>query len=405
MSERREPLFKDAIRDARSIPCNYDRLARLNDLAALMVQRSPPLARECLREAITGFQSADDSSGGRITREIIDTAFKIDADFAASLVPLMDDDPARTMAREEMKRRVDILCKKKSIVDGLESWEGSESGYLDLPSSAWLALGSLNAGRMTTLAMDQLRPALRYAGRYALRDGFPILAWAIENVARRSSGTRESRTMIRLIFEGTMSATELVELAATSASVNVRRPASALRVTPSDGILVIRSGERDRAKDFLGRWLRRSASGHLYICDQYFRPTDLELLMLIQSAVPDIEITVLTSRHCQQSGLLSESYRSGWKTISDQTPPKAEIVVVGLETSGKSPIHDRSILSEASGIMLGTSWNSLGISQDSTMRELSERELFGMSQHVEKFILKRARVHGSERLLYETVTL
>jgi len=408
MSDRVEPLFEDAIKDARAIPCNYDRLARLNDLAGLMVRRSPRLARECLREAITGFQSAGDSSGGRITREIIDTAFKIDADFAASLVPLMDDDPARTMAREEMKRRVDILRKKKAIVDGLESWEGSESGYPDLPSSAWLALGSLNAGRMTTLAMDRLRPALQYAGRYALRDGFPIMAWAIENVARRSSGSPDSRSVIRLIFEGTMRATELVELAATSASINVRRPASAVRVTPSDGILVIRSGERRRAEDFLSRWLRRSASGHLYICDQYFRPTDLELLMLIQSAVPDMEITVLTSRHCHQRSAirsLSESYRSGWKTISDQTPPKAEIVVVGLETSGKSPIHDRSILSEASGIVLGTSWNSLGLSQDSTMRELSERELFEMSQHVEKFILKRARVHGTERLLYESVTL
>lgn len=416
VSDRSKPLFEEAINDARSIPCNYDRLARLNDLAALMVRRSGRLARECLREAITGFQSAGDNSGGRITREIIDTAFKIDADFAASLVPLLDDDPARTMAREEMKRRVGILRRKKAIVDGLESWERSESGYPDLPNSAWLALGSLNAGRVNALAMDQLRPALRYAGRYTLRDGFPILAWTIENVTRRSSGSPESRSIIRSIFEGTMSATELVELAATSASITARRPASALRVTPTDRNMVMQSGEtiviqrgeRSRATSLVDRWLRRSASGHLYICDQYFQPADLELLMLIQSAVPDIDITVLTSRRCHQPSAifsLSESYRYGWKKISDQTPPKAEIVVVGMETSGKSPIHDRCILSEASGIILGTSWNSLGLSQDSIMRELSERELSEMSQHVEKFILNRTRVHGGERLLYDTVTL
>lgn len=205
-----------------------------------------------------------------------------------------------------------------------------------------------------------------------------------------------------------MRATELVEIAGASASVTVRRGSLAESTPPSEENMVVKVGEKDRAVEFLRRWLQQTALGHLYICDPYFSPTELDLLMLIQSVVPDIEITVLTSRHCQrqrQIQSLYEAYRTGWQNISDQNPPKAEIVVIGLEGSEKSPIHDRSILNEQSGVSLGTSWNSVGLSQDSVIRVLSEREASDLSEHAGQFLLERRREYRGERLHYETVTL
>ena len=408
-ANRREAVFKEAMDATETIPCTYDRLARLNDLARIMAGRCPHLARKCLYDTIAGFQVAEDDADAHVFRDIIDTAFKIDADFAASLVSLADDDPARAMARHEMKRRLETQSAKKAIIDGLESWDEFESRDPYLPRSAWLALGSLNAGRAhTASSIDQLRRALRAAGQFALHDGFPIIAWVIENAVRRFSGTSQSRSTIRVIFEGAMHATELVEIAGASASITVRRGPLAESTPTSEESMVIKGGEKDRAVEFLRQWLQQTALGHLYICDQYFGPTELDLLMLIQSVVPDIEVAVLTSRHCQQQQQIKslyEAYRTGWQNISDQNPPKAEIVVVGLEGSEKSPIHDRSILTEQSGISLGTSWNSIGSSQDSTIRVMSEREASDLSERVSQFLVERRREYRGERLHYETVTL
>ena len=286
------------------------------------------------------------------------------------LVSLIDDDPARALARHEMRRRLGTLNAKKAIIDGPETWDQFDVGTPDLSRSAWLALGSLNAGRANTARMEQLRPALCTAGRYALRDGFPLLSWVIENAVRRFSGSPQSRATIRLMFDGAVRATELAEVASATASATVRRGRSSVASPTSKKHIVIKRGQRDRAEEFLGSWLERSASGHVYICDQYFGPEELDLLMLIQAAVPAVEVAVLTSKHCHKQRRivsLSEAYRAGWHEISDQRPPTAEIVIVGLEESDKSPIHDRSILSEHSGLSLGTSCNSLGLTQESTM--------------------------------------
>ena len=404
----RELAFEQAMRVTETIPCHYDRLGRLNDLAGMMALKSADLARKCLSDAIKGFQGAEDGTDAHVFRSLVDTAFKIDPDFAGSLVSLADDDPARGMQGHEMNRRLETLRAKKAIIDGPESWDQFEAGKQDIARSAWLALGSLNAGRATTAAMDQLRPALRAAGRHPLREGFPILAWVIENAVRRFAGSHQSRASVRLILDGAIRATEFAELAGTNASISIRRGASSVATPASDDSIVVQRGERDHAEEFLRTWLATSTPGRLYVCDQYFGPTELDLLMLVQSVIPDIDIWVLTSRHCHDQrriGSLYEAYSAGWRTISDQQPPRVEIVVVGLEESRKSPIHDRYILSEQGGIYLGTSWNSLGSSQDSTMKLLSVTEASDLFKRVGQFLIERRREYREERLLYEMVTL
>ena len=261
-ANRQEAVFKEAMDVTETIPCTYDRLARLNDLAGMMAQKCPHLARKCLSDTIAGFQVAEDGADARVSRDMIDTAFKIDADFAASLVSLADDDPARTMARHEMKRRSGNAVRKKSYNrrTGVMGRVRSQKTQT-LPRSTWLALGSLNAGRVHTASIDQIRLALRAAGQFALHDGFPILAWVIENAVRRFSGTSQSRSMIRVIFEGAMRATEFVEIAGTSASVTVRRGTLAESTPPSEESMVVKVGERDRAVEFLRRVVAANGVG------------------------------------------------------------------------------------------------------------------------------------------------
>ena len=404
----RNTVFQQAIQVCETIPCNYDRISRLNDLAEMMSRKSRKLAQKCLSDAIGGLKSAEDGTRVGFFRDLIDTAFKIDEEFAASLVSITDDDPARAIAQHEMKSRLDTLRTRQAIMDGPIPWDRNEPDKPDLPRSSWLALGSLNAGRAHPSALEQLRPALRAASGYALSDAFPILAWVIENVVRKYSGSRQSRATIRSIFEGAVRATELAEIAGSSVSVAVRRDILRASDQTSDASVEVGVGERDQGLEFLSRWLEQLASERIYICDQYFGPSELDLLKLVQSVVPEKEIVVLTSRYHHtkcEIGSLREAYRAGWQKISDQSPPIAEIVVVGTEGSGKSPIHDRSILTEQSGVSIGTSWNSLGVSQKSTIRVLPPMEASNQFDSVAQFALERRREHGGERLLYDTITL
>ena len=176
----------------------------------------------------------------------------------------------------------------------------------------------------------------------------------------------------------------------------------------SDESIVVKYGERERAVEFIRNWLEVSASGHVYICDQYFGATELDLVMLVQSVIPSIEVTILTSlRHQKVKKFLPlyETYRTEWQRVSAQEPPKVEIVAVGLEESGKSPIHDRSILTENGGLSMGTSWNSIGYSQDSTVSVLSEAEASQLSEQVGQYLVDRRREYAGKRLRYESATL
>ena len=406
---RRESVFQEAIENAETIPCIYDRISRLNDLAEMMTRKCPGLAKRCLIKAIEGFRGAENGPVSRILRSVVDTAFKFDPEFAASLVSLADKDPARPVARHGMRRRLETLRTKKAMIDSPETDGQFEKGHDDMPQSAWLALGSLKAGRANAVRLAQLRPAIRAAGRYALRDAFPIMAWVIEN-AQRFSGAFASRSAVRVIFEACIHATELAEIAATSASVTVREgisPAISIPGATDDSIL-IKYGERERAEEFVKNYLEASPSSRVRICDQYFGAPELDLVKLVQLAIPTAEVKVLTSlRHQKNEGFLPlyETYRAGWQGISAQEPPKVEIVAVGFEDSGKSPIHDRIILTENGGIKLGTSWNSIGLSQDSTMGVLSVAEASRLSERMRQFLDDRRRDYAGMRLRYESATL
>ena len=406
-ANHRESVFEEAIQNAEKIPCIYDRISRLNDLAEMMTRKCPALAKRCLTKAIEGFRGAESGPATRILRNVVDTAFKFDPEFAASLVSLADKDPARPVARHEMRRRLETLRTKQVMIDSPDTQEQFENENYDLPQSAWLALGSLNAGRAHPVRLAQLRPAVRAAGRYALRDAFPIMAWVIEN-AQQFSGAFVSRSAVRVIFEACVHATELAEVAATSASVAVREGIASVISPAIDESILVKYGERERAEKFIRNWLEVSSSGRVYICDQYFGASELDLVKLIQLVIPAAEVKILTSlRHQKERKFLPlyETYKAEWQGISAQEPPKVEIVAVGFEDSGKSPIHDRSILTEHGGIRMGTSWNSVGFSQDSTVSVLSEAEASQLSERIRQFLDDRRRDYAGKRLRYESATL
>jgi hypothetical protein len=82
----------------------------------------------------------------------------------------------------------------------------------------------------------------------------------------------------------------------------------------------------------------------------------------------------------------------------DQIPPKAEIAVIGGEKRGMSPIHDRWLISGKAGLRFGTSFNSLGLSRESDISELSSADVEERRLSMEKYLNRELREHKGEKL-------
>jgi len=90
--------------------------------------------------------------------------------------------------------------------------------------------------------------------------------------------------------------------------------------------------------------------------------------------------------------------------LSDDPPP-SEIVIAGAVPAGDSPIHDRWWLTEGSGLRIGTSFNSLGISKESEVSLIAESEAAILESRVDEYLVRRRREFKNERVTYSVVIL
>lgn len=214
--------------------------------------------------------------------------------------------------------------------------------------------------------------------------------------------------MLRQVPDATLLAAEISTRMATRFSGQIQRAKRRVTSEEDGKSLLVGAGSRERALQFLRDWFAHEAKDYLKICDEYFGPSDIEVLMLLRSANPRCRVSILTSKkHHNQEGAASpdEEYLQHWRRISDQDPPETEIVIVGIESSGKSPIHDRWWLTKGGGLKLGTSFNSLGKTQDSTITRIPEAEAKLLESDVDLYLLDRTSKYNGERLRYLAFTL
>jgi hypothetical protein len=412
--EKRKETFERAREIVRKIPAVLDRIERYYSLASMAAEFNRGFARECLEFAMKDAVIGNDPELYPIQQHIIDLAYRLDEDgsIASSLASMADDDPARLMARTRLNHRIDILAEKKRIANQSDR-DTAEPEFTERPRVAWMLLGALNAGRITTTPIDYRLDDIQESAKLPLNKAYPILSWIIENANQRYAYTDQVSTVIRPIYEAMLLGTELaasiVSCSGTGGRLNLMKLHRGVADVSNH---TISPGERERAIQILTDWFEHDVHGYLKICDEYFGLDDLEVLQLLNAVNPECKVYILTSRKQQaQQGIeasLEEAYRSHWRTniSSDQDPPDTEIVVVGARSSGKSPIHDRWWLTEDSGIRIGTSFNSLGVTQISEISWLSADEANQKEEIVDQYLQREMRVSDDgERLSYALFTL
>jgi len=412
LSTKCDEIIKEAIKLVENINSDLDRTERFEDIADILVTKNEGASKTCLRSGIeTSLRINDPDLIYPTQRRIIDLAHKIKPSFAEVLIDLVDTDPARRAAKnKDLKRHLEFLDLKHRMSDQKDLELDSKIPKSMYPKAAWMNLGSLNGGKTSTFHFKHFIPYIIIASELPLSESYPILAWTIENTVKRFANTPTARTEIIPIFQATLLGAELASRIATRSSAKLKQiKTQAIEPSAVSHSLIVRAGERDKAIQFIKGWFTQEEQEYLKICDPYFGIEDLEILQILLSISPNCTVKILTSRKQQYQDNLSqpwdEAYRSHWRHISDQNPPETEVIIVGFESSGELPIHDRWWITQNSGLSFGTSFNSLGINKTSEVLILSIEESKLRENEINQYISCEKRIHKNERLTYNLFSL
>lgn len=399
-SHLRDRLFEEVTQEIEQMPDVTDKINQYKSMAYLN-SANPTLYSKYLRRAMSIASEKKLLDRIEYQRQIIDLAYRFDRDLASSLASLSDDDPARNI----LKQQLDTLKAVEDIASQSTPTTIMDSG--EFPDIAWRLLGKLNANRINALHVDKTRLYIEQAASLPMHEAYPILSWVIQNAVVRHANTEQALTLLRPIFEATLLGAELTARVAVRSAIDSKRLRDVRFVETGLTQNVFGAGERQAALSFLRSWFEQHLGDTLKICDQYFGPEDLDLLKLVLSVKPDCRVLVLSGQKHHNDLRISnpaESYRVHWRSISDQEPPETEIVIVGRAASKKSPIHDRWWITNGFGINVGTSFNSLGITQESIIMPLSEEKTIQCEQELDQYLFRQKRDYSGERLEY-TITI
>ena len=403
-------LFEEATALTDSLPCLVDRIDRYHAIAEEAETVNVEYAKGCLKAAIKQpVRDIDGDDAWRAQRRIVDTAHRISRDLAAALASEIDDDEARTAFKASLRNRVKTLDHKRELSKAGASDRASLKRPELAPDAARMALASLNSDRSEPVQLSELRQYLYKSSESSIHESYYMYSFAIENSARTFRRAPAAVSRLKAVFHATMRACDLAEQLTGHRSARLQKSAELVLNQPSASMLV-RAGEREKGLQVIQRWIEDSAADHLFIHDPYMGPEEVGTVMkmVLRARVP-IRLNIMTSVHHQRGEKITEPYQqaysSYWARISDQEAPETLVLIVGLRSSKKSPVHPRWWLTRGSGLRVDTSLRSLGTANDSEIFTLTPTEVTERTEELSQYFELRKRKHNGERLEITTVTL
>lgn len=386
-----------------------DRCDRLELLAKLSADIDKQMSKDCIRQAWSETMPQAPTELPKTRRRIIDFAYRLDPDFAAALASETDDDPGRSFARMKAKQRLEVLKMREKLSAGEEDTQREKQNIDQQAELAGMLLSGLNSNRINSYHIDFTRKYIKNASMMTVQNAYTVLSWVVENAVRRYSDTDQSKIFLRPLYEGARLSAELAFRIATRIRSVTDLGITAARTTEGADKNLIHAGEYDKAMIILMEWAA-SAEEFIKITDPYFGLEELKFVKLIRNVNVSIPIFILTSRKHQHDTHLQQpwddTYQSHWRmAISDCDAGNVTIVVVGKDSTGEHPIHDRWWLSNKSGIRIGTSVNSLGVGKLSEISPISEDEVTDRLTIVDSYIAKEIRNYKAERIRYISFNL
>jgi hypothetical protein len=410
---RKRSLFEEAEKKTATLSSRQDRIQRYISIFEAALDFDRAICKKALKAATQDSQTLESNDVSSIREQLIDMAYRIDKDFAATLASGLDKDPARKAKQLEMQERVQNLGMQQRVEtlklrDALQKGDarltpGNGQEPEQSAEAAWMFLRSLHSGKLGGINLNEGRRYVQEASTFSLTHAYPVLALVIESIVRANK-TKDDLTHLKPLFKATLIGAQLTYQIAAK----MRNLADAHRLNAtgneSEDQSLIKSGERKKALEKIRVWVRNHAKGSIRICDHYFGPENLDLVQLIRVENPDIPIAILTSRQHQNNEKVQqpweEAYQAYWRShVSESDPGEVRIAILGSKETGEMPIHDRWCLSEDSGLRFGTSANSIGMAKASEISEIAATDLPGISALVDKHLNGRVTTSTGEKLL------
>ncbi|MBW6465440.1 MAG: hypothetical protein K0B06_02935 [Brevefilum sp.] len=404
--ELKEEIISKAEKLIPEIPSLFDQINRYEMLSSILIE-DQQVSKRLIKTAMELLTVNDEPNMLSAQRRFIDLAYKIDDKFAASLASISDYDPARSIIKHNLEKRVDIHKLRKSILSTDKTAQENMNFPPDTyPSVAWMMLGSLNAGRIPTQRLEEIRNFAVEGSNLTLTEAYPIYAWLIQNCVIRYQDKPQANDFIRPLFLATLKGCNLIINIVKKSSSQIQK-ARSYSPYESEKSVLIADMDFEEAQNRLKGWLISNLKSELFIADGYFHKEDLWILQEILSINPKCKVYILTSQKINNKFIdIQQEFFDYWKFhVSHSAPPPTEVVLASLETTQVSPIHERWWISENSGLRIGNSSHSLGKSRVSEINDLSPDEAEQRKEQIKRFSVFREREFKGQRINYQSFTL
>ncbi|HDX9535327.1 TPA: ATP-binding protein [Bacillus thuringiensis] len=359
-------LIKDAEANVNLINNPYDRAERYGLVAeAYRLTSNNRAAKFLLEQAMTTAKICSNEQGrDQLLGGIVELAHTIDPSLANSYASSIDSSISLRNFNDKVVELTLHSDPKK--VDNYKKIDTQRM----LPIVFNRLLKSLCSGRGTIQHSEVCGKWLDYSVGHNFQTIILGINWYVEN----SLATNQSRKNSELeeLYQGVIQLLDFIKMVQVSIFEDLaitKEMNNFYQVIVEPNLYNFGLNEQGEALGFLKNWIRENVKDEIKIYDPYFNEEQLSLLKYIPT---EARVTIYTTASTAELEGFQERYKNFWSKICDQVPPETNFYVYATD-SGKTPLHDRYILTNTSGLNLGTSLNGYG-SKFSTIRIMDVEE-------------------------------
>lgn len=367
-------LIKEAEENLQYLSNPLDRAERYELVAESYKETSNSKAARFVLEQAMGFARACSHEQGRdkLIGGLLDLAHSIDPDLAQSYASNADS----TDSMVNLSERITTL-NLHSDPKKIQNYNKEQTDTV-LYEFFIKVLKTVCSGRGTIQHEEVIGQYLNYSVGQSFETIILGISWFVENTIASNKNLRES--YLSELFVGVLQLLELirnVEISIYESSATIMSD-NFYKVLTETNIQTFGLDEQEEALSTITNWVKTNVKDYLRIYDPYFNE---EMLEILRHTSDHARVFIYTSAKSAELELLSSRYKSYWGRICGHLPPETHFYVFST-SSGETPIHDRFIICEQSGLKLGTSLNGFG-SKFSTITYLDFEE----KEKIEKEII------------------
>jgi hypothetical protein len=385
-----------------------DRLDRCEHLVKCSRDDFPARCKELLRSGLEESIEHDRPSIDRRRQKFLDLLYRVDSDVASAIASSTDSDPERRETRQELLEQIEDI-KAGQAIRSADLASDVDVPIGRLGDICWTELGYLNATGVCSRSASQNLKLLEACQEGTVETAYSITSFVIEAMSIRYGNTPQAAEYLRPLYTAMTEACEIALIAARTTERDEDRLPTEEDADRGAAVTYVGIGSREEAIDVITRWVNISESSYVKICDPYFKPEDMEILEVFGSALPQAEVTVLTSVNAtsrSRSVSINDEFANAWQRLSvDRRPKYCRIIMAGIARNGLFGIHNRWIILDDIGIDLGTSSGALGRDRSHVISRLDPLTRRKCEVDVDEYLLMQRRYWMDERISYQVISL